>query len=124
MGYIDLSNKKHRQTIYDKFGGRCAYCGHKISMKELSIDHIDPLRRKMNNCSHGSNEIDNLNPSCKPCNYSKSSLDLEKWRSELMKKVDRLERDSSTYRLCKRFGFVMEYFDEVTFYFERVLSGR
>ena len=29
-----------RQQIYKKFGGRCAYCGCEITIKEMQADQI------------------------------------------------------------------------------------
>ena len=34
-----------RREIYDKCGGHCAYCGQKISLKEMQADHVVSLRR-------------------------------------------------------------------------------
>ena len=37
---------KVRKMIYDKADGRCALCGRKITLSEMTIDHIVPLYRK------------------------------------------------------------------------------
>lgn len=37
--------KSDRQKIFDKFGGRCAYCGCELE-KGWHIDEIEPVRRR------------------------------------------------------------------------------
>lgn len=56
--------KEYRKEIYDKFNGKCAYCGVECGEK-YHIDHIVPL------CKGGTNEIDNLSLSCPMCNWKK-----------------------------------------------------
>lgn len=114
-----ISNKIIREKVFNMFGGNCSYCGIKLNKSNFQVDHLSPLRRKMNNCNHGDDHIDNFMPSCASCNSSKSSMDLEKWRSELGKKLKRLHRDSSTYRLAVRFNMITENIkDNVVFHFE------
>ena len=43
-----------RQQIYEKFGGRCAYCGCKITIKDMQADHVVPLHLG------GADDISNL----------------------------------------------------------------
>lgn len=38
-------NKADRQKVFDKFGGRCAYCGCDLSGKRWNVDHIEPVNR-------------------------------------------------------------------------------
>lgn len=38
-------NKKDRQLIFDKYNGRCAYCGCELT-KGWHVDEIEPVRRK------------------------------------------------------------------------------
>ena len=37
-------NKKDRQKVFDKYGGKCAYCGEDLT-KGWHVDEIDPVRR-------------------------------------------------------------------------------
>lgn len=37
--------KEDRQKIFDKYGGRCAYCGCEL-LKGWHVDEIEPVRRK------------------------------------------------------------------------------
>jgi len=115
-----ISNKAIREKVFNMFDGKCSYCGIQLNNSNFQVDHINPLRRKMSNCEHGKDSIDNFMPSCAPCNYSKSSMDLERWRLELNKKLHRLSRDSSTYRLALRFNMITENVTEsIVFYFEK-----
>ena len=36
-------SKAMRQKVYDKYDGHCAYCGRKIKMREMQVDHIIPI---------------------------------------------------------------------------------
>lgn len=40
-----MSEKKDRQKIFDKYGGRCAYCGCELQ-KGWHVDEIEPVRRR------------------------------------------------------------------------------
>lgn len=37
-------NKRNRQLIFNKYGGRCAYCGCELQ-KGWHVDHASPVRR-------------------------------------------------------------------------------
>lgn len=77
MGRIKYLSEKKRNLIFNKFKGHCAYCGYKIRLDEMVIDHIIPIVKG------GNNEIDNLNPSCKECNICKYDLTLEDFRTKI-----------------------------------------
>ena len=34
-----------RQKIWEKYGGKCAYCGEPIPFKGMHVDHLIPLAR-------------------------------------------------------------------------------
>lgn len=40
-----LSRVKERKIIFDKYAGRCAYCGRELQ-NGWHVDHIEPVRRK------------------------------------------------------------------------------
>ena len=69
--------KRRRLIIYNKYNGRCAYCGKKIELKDFEIDHKIP---KINN---GENEKSNLMPACKSCNKLKTDLNIEQFKKKL-----------------------------------------
>lgn len=72
------TNPALRYSILHKYNEHCAYCGSKITLKTLSIDHIVPQAR------NGSDYISNLNPSCIPCNYFKANNTMEYFRNALI----------------------------------------
>ena len=77
--------KIDRQKVYEKFEGHCAYCGREIKFKEMQVDHIKPKYfvengQRWNDLSLEVDSFDNLNPSCRMCNYYKSSCTLDDFR--------------------------------------------
>lgn len=70
--------KIDRQKVYDKYSGHCAYCGKAINIKDMQVDHILPKR------NGGTDDIDNLNPSCRLCNHYKRAADIETFRNDLL----------------------------------------
>lgn len=85
--YIDKSDENLRNAINRAYGKKCFYCGQKINMYQLEIDHIIPISDKdlpdsddvekylselienkfIKNC------IANYLPSCSHCNKQKNS---------------------------------------------------
>jgi predicted restriction endonuclease len=33
-------NKETRKFIHEKYNGHCAYCGIKMTIKEMQVDHL------------------------------------------------------------------------------------
>jgi len=131
--------KINRDIIYNKFKGKCAYCGHKIKIKDMQVDHIIPkstysfhmeTRHKVPTfLSHLTiydvNHVDNLFPSCQVCNLRKLNYSLEDFRSEVGELVNILENKSQTYKLAKRFNFVTtKRVKSFKFYFEHEQENR
>lgn len=115
-----------RKIIHEKYNKKCAYCGVSITYKEMQVDHIIPKYRgstdeeiNLYGLTKGTNDINNLNPSCRSCNASKSTFTIDKWRKELVLKEMRLMRDSSTYRILKRFEIISVVKNQILFYFEK-----
>lgn len=121
-----------RKLIIAKYNNRCAYCGCEITLKQMQVDHIIP---KSEFLSHIKNRIhipyflthlteidvnhwDNLNPACIVCNKWKSAHHLELFRSELFEQIKRLNTNSSSFRIAKRYGLVEETLKPIIFYFE------
>ena len=107
-------SKKVRQEVYAKYNGHCAYCGKPIEYKDMQIDHLVSVY-----AHGGTDDIDNLMPSCRACNYYKSTYPLEDFRKLLSTVVERLDRDF-TYRIAKTYGIITENDNPIVFYFERV----
>lgn len=106
--------KIDRQAVYNKYDGHCAYCGCKLeSIKDMQVDHILPQRRD------GTNDLDNLNPSCRLCNHYKRGNDLETFRTfSLGGLIERLKK-IYIFRVALKYGMIeIKSFDN-KFYFER-----
>src|SRR5690242_13902237 len=111
--------KKEREILRMKFGGRCAYCGLPLEAR-WHADHLKPIQRKLvysdgrgivtnGECYSPENDrIENMMPSCAPCNIDKHSMSLESWRNKLKDSCGVLMRNSPTYRHAKRFGLLVE----------------
>ena len=118
--------KIDRQEVYDKCSGHCAYCGIEITFKQMQVDHIKPLYRndkvetlEVWGVERGTDEMDNLNPSCSRCNKWKSTFSLEMFRTIVENSIDRMERDTPNFRLARDYGLIEVKQNPVVFYFER-----
>ena len=113
-------NKKDRELIFNKYGGKCAYCGCNLQ-KGWHIDHIEPIVRNWLNGTFEKPENENLenyNPSCPSCNIQKNSYTLEQFRQNIKQFVSYLNKYSTQYKFAKKYGLVSENEIEVKFYFE------
>lgn len=61
-------SQKTRMGLYKKSNGRCAICGKKLSIEEMTVDHIKPV------AAGGNNDMENLQCCCKTCNFIKGNL--------------------------------------------------
>jgi hypothetical protein len=91
-----------RQKIYDKYNGRCSYCGEPSAI--FTLDHINPEAKG------GTWGIKNLNPACYDCNQSKRDLSLESFRKEIAARLDPNYAPKLTYKSRRR----MERHPELT----------
>lgn len=125
--------KKDRQIIFNKYGGRCAYCGIPL----LSGWHIDerlPVKRMYSKEFNTKTNrwtrkiigvvyperfhIDNQMPSCPSCNVNKRALTLDSFRELISGFTRHLNSHSVQYKIAKRYGLVREEPKPVIFYFE------
>lgn len=72
-------SKSKREAVYRKYNGHCAYCGREISYKDMQVDHFQPLRA-WGIEDAGTDDLDNLMPSCRMCNHYKRANSLETFR--------------------------------------------
>lgn len=118
-------NKKEREVVFDKFGGKCAYCGCELQ-KGWHVDHIQPAFhnwsdediKKHLKQDRGQNKIENYNPACPRCNRWKGTWSIEQFRNEIFLQLKRLERDSAPFRIASDYGLIKTMDIEVKFYFE------
>lgn len=64
-----------RENVLATSGGVCWYCGKPLTMKTLTIDHVEPVSMG------GSNHPRNLVPSCKSCNCKKKDRTMDDFRA-------------------------------------------
>lgn len=80
-------SKATRLKVYEKYNGRCAYCGCKLELKDMQVDHIQSVY-----WYDGANDIENYNPACRMCNFYKSTRTVEDFKKALGKLLSRLEK--------------------------------
>lgn len=108
-------SKAERRIVYDKLGGRCAYCGCDLAYEDMQVDHFLPIRG-----GEERDKLDNMLPACRNCNHYKRGNTLEGWRHMLEATPETLARDCYTYRQAVRFGTVTPTPHKIIFYFEMV----
>ena len=134
-----MTKKEQREIIRLKYNNKCAYCGEELT-KGWHIDELLPVRRgwkwkrdtngevildemgrkiQENYVMHPERfNIDNQMPSCASCNINKHSDDLEAFRKLIEGFINSLNRDSTQYKIAKRYGLIQETVKPVVFYFE------
>lgn len=113
-------NKK-RQVIWDKSNGKCWYCGEPLG-ERWDADHFHPVIRHP-----GTNKmlcpefdvIDNLVPSCKPCNNFKHSNTIEGFRFTISEQFKNVPKNSTGMRQLMRLNLVEIEKKPVVFWFEK-----
>lgn len=111
--------KKDREFIFNKYGGRCAYCGDYLQ-KGWHVDELLPVRRNGDGtCLHPERfHIDNQMPSCPSCNINKHSGSIEEFRNLITGFMKHLNEINTQYKIAKRYGLVNESVKPIVFYFE------
>lgn len=111
--------KNIREQVYQKYGGHCAYCGCELEIKDMQVDHIYSVARaKWLSVNINVNDIENLMPSCRSCNYYKDTCSIETFRKNLSSLMNRV-RQKFIYRLAEKYGMVEEKVWDSKFYFEK-----
>ena len=105
--------KIDRQKVYDKYNGHCAYCGKPISIKDMQVDHILPKR------NGGTDDIDNLNPSCRLCNHYKRAADTETFRNVLLGELIKKLMKIYIFRVALDYGIISINGWDKKFYYEK-----
>lgn len=125
-----MISKKIRQVVYNKYHGHCAYCGKEIAYKEMQVDHLVPLQRNYSNelindwrskgynvSPKGTDDVSNLMPSCRMCNFRKGMGSLEHFREELRQQAIR-EMQRFQARQSVDYGLIEHHDHPIVFYFE------
>jgi hypothetical protein len=103
--------KLARFRIWKKYGGRCAYCGNEIELKDMQIDHVHPK------ANGGGDEEVNLMPSCRACNFYKGTFSLSDFKQQLSTISERIKKPFIV-RLAMKYGMIQFKPFSGRFYFE------
>lgn len=129
--------KNKRQEIWSKTEGKCFYCGCELPEKGWHADHFHPIVRDIvpvlneqgrttsfttgKSCAYPElDTIDNLVPSCAPCNNFKHSYSIEGYRYIVAEQFKNTLKGSTGLRQLERLGLVDLSEKPVKFYFEKV----
>jgi hypothetical protein len=104
-----IRKSKLRYAVWDKYGGRCAYCGRLIPLKSLHIDRFYPAR---------DDEDDNLMPACGECAKLKEGLTPGQFQALIEHECRTALRKNIEYRIALLYGLVAEL-PRVTFYYAK-----
>ena len=114
--------KRQREAVFNKYGGRCAYCGCELTLRTMQVDHIKAVYASSlenNGVETQDDSLDNLNPSCRQCNFYKGTLDIEQFRKKIMTTLYETCQNTFQAKLAKKLGMLtVKQFDK--FYFERI----
>lgn len=122
--------KELRERIYNKYNGRCAYCGTPIPITEMQVDHLQPNwhnlsdeESKQRGIVKGTDNESNLMPSCRMCNYYKGANPLEEFRRRIATTLIPNVTEKFNVRLAQRYGLINIGRWDGNFYFERKQEG-
>jgi hypothetical protein len=123
-------SKKDRKKIFEKYGGKCAYCGCELG-KGWHVSPIQPLQITIGEdgqFGEANNDEANMMPSCAGCSLSKmhlgmngksGMLTLENFRKAIERSFEHF-KDYPQYKRAVRFGQIKEVSPKVKFYFETI----
>lgn len=112
-------SKATREQVYAKYGGCCAYCGCHLEMNEMQVDHVDSVYRADYEGRVASNEIDNLMPACRQCNFYKGTSTIDEFREKIARLYHSVQIGFPV-RLANKYGIVSLREWDKLFHFERM----
>lgn len=111
-------------SLYEKYNHKCAYCGCDLEYKDMQVDHIKSvyvntdIKQNLTETEMYSEE--NLLPSCRQCNFYKSTMTIEDFRRRLKTTLMENLRKNFNFRLAIKYDLVKEYDKPILFYYEKV----
>ena len=132
-------NKKLRQQVYDKFGGRCAYSGQPLDDK-WQVDHATSKKKnfylacydygdmdKLSERLKSIDRLENLLPACWIINHYKRELDVEGFRKYLADfhiRLAKLPKNPIAQRSIRRKRYMQEVADIMGITPDKPFSGK
>lgn len=125
-------SKDTRLKVYNKFGGHCAYCGKELKLKEMQVDHAvafaqswygtyeERLAAEKMVTDGSIDNLSNLMPSCRACNFYKGGSGIESLRRKILSELEHTCRDSFQTRLAMQYGMIQYKPWDGKFYFEKI----
>ena len=124
MGKRKALSKKERELVYEKCNHRCAYCGCELEYKDMQVDHVKSVyvntEATDNMTLEEANQLENLLPACRQCNFYKSTFSLEMFRKRLKSTMLENLKKEFNYKLALKYGLITENDIEIQFYFEKI----
>lgn len=115
--------KQIREQVFWKYSGHCAYCGCELEYKDMQVDHIESVYVSALRGRPQNDDISNLMPACRACNFYKSSNDIEGLRRQIYNWLEQTCRSSFQVILAMKYG-ILEYKPwNRKFYFEMLKGG-
>jgi len=106
--------KIDRTKVYNKYNGHCAYCGNEIEIEDMQVDHIVSQR------NGGTDDLSNLNPSCRLCNHYKNADPLESFRNWALGGIIKRLMKVYIFRVALRYNMIEIKNWDKKFYFEKL----
>lgn len=117
-------SKKIRIKLYEKYNHKCAYCGCDIEYNDMQVDHVKSVYVNTDINKQKTldeiNDINNLLPCCRQCNFYKSTFDLEAFRKRLTTTMIENLYKNFNYKMALKYNLINEDIKPVKFYFERL----
>lgn len=107
-----------RKDLWECMNRRCAYCGTKIGLSEVTADHKIPISRG------GPDTAQNRVCACRPCNALKADRTVEEFRALVTGiNYDLMQREPG-YRAALRFGTLREHKRKYIYFYYETMEGR
>lgn len=97
-------NRKHystttRKMLYNKYDGVCQLCGKKLTINEMTLDHIVPLA-----CG-GIDNVSNIQIACEQCNWIKADSLPEDFADRIssifMYQMEKKRKDNLMWKIAR-----------------------
>ena len=109
--------KIDRQAVLEKYDYHCAYCGCNLTLKTMQVDHLHPK------AYNGTDDFENLMPSCRQCNHYKRASNIESFRNLLLGGVIERLKKIYIFRVALKYGMIEIKGWDKKFYFEKESEG-